>query len=95
MADKYVDMAVALGAILFIATLVWIGALAVRYAKKGTPGAQVLGAVFLLFGMGNIRDPSNEIVQQAKQLKRREEDDSGDPPATEKRMDATGEEGRA
>lgn len=74
----YAYMAVVLGAILFIALLAWIGVLAVRYVKKGAPGAQVLGTVFLLFGMGNIRDPSNEIVQQVKQPKRREEDYSGD-----------------
>jgi hypothetical protein len=48
--------------------------------KKGSTAAQVLGATFLLFGFGNFRDPTNDIVQQAKQLKRREEDDSGDPP---------------
>jgi len=59
---------------------VGLGARAVRYAKKGSAGAQVLGAAFLFFSMGNMRDPSDEIMQQAKQLKRREEDDSGDPP---------------
>jgi hypothetical protein len=53
---------------------------AVRFAKKGTPGAEVLGAVFLLFGFGNFRDPTNDLVHQAQRLKRREEDDSGDPP---------------
>jgi hypothetical protein len=53
---------------------------AVRYAKRGVPGAQVLGAVFLLFGFGNIRDPTNDIVQQAQKLKQREDDDAGDPP---------------
>jgi hypothetical protein len=60
--------------------LVALGVQLIRYAKKGSPGAQVLGATFMLLSFGNIRDPSNELIQEAKQLKRREEDDSGDPP---------------
>jgi hypothetical protein len=66
-----------------VVALAFLGALmvrAVRYAKKGSPGAQALGLTLLLFGWGNIRDPTENIVQQAKQLKRREEDDAGDPP---------------
>jgi len=63
-----------------IASLFWVGVQAVRFAKKGSPGAEVLGAALLLFSFGNFRDPLNETVQEAKQLKRREEDDSGDPP---------------
>jgi hypothetical protein len=52
---------------------------AIRLAKKGKSGAHVLGAAFLLFGFGNFRDPMNEVVQEAKQLKKREEDDAGNP----------------
>jgi hypothetical protein len=81
------DAALLLGQILFVvavfALLVRVGVKLVRYAKKGTPGAQVLGAAFLLsglFGIGNFRDPTNDIVHQAQRLKRREEDDAGDPP---------------
>lgn len=73
-------LADAVFAMTFLAFLVYLGVKAIRFAKKGTEGAHVLGAAFLLFGFGNFRDPTNEIVQQAKQLKRREEDDSGDPP---------------
>ena len=62
-----------------LAFLVFLAVKAVRLAKKGSQGAHVLGAALLLFGFGNFRDPTNEIVQQAKQLKRRDEDDSGDP----------------
>jgi hypothetical protein len=62
-----------------LAFLVWVGVQAVRLAKKGSPGAEVLGAAFLLFSLGNFRDPLNEMVQEAKRPKRREEDDSGDP----------------
>jgi hypothetical protein len=68
-----------------LAFLAALGVRAVRFAKKGTPGAHVLGAAFLFFSMGNIRDPADEIVQQAKQLKRRDEDDSGDPPDDDER----------
>lgn len=63
-----------------LAFVLALGTRAVRFAKKGTPGAHVLGAAFLFFSMGNFRDPTDEIVQEAKKLKRREEDDSGDPP---------------
>ena len=76
----YEDFVWTVVVLLFFALLAWLGVRAIRYAKKGVPGAQVLGAVFLLFGFGNIRDPSEDTVQQAKQLKKREEDDAGDPP---------------
>lgn len=65
--------------IVALAFLGLLGVQAVRFARRGAPGAHVLGAAFLLFGFGNFRDPTNEIVQQAKQLKQREDDDSGDP----------------
>jgi hypothetical protein len=57
-----------------------LGVHAVASAKKSSAGAHVLGAAFLLLSMGNMRDPTDDIVQQAKQLKQRDEDDSGDPP---------------
>ncbi|HEX5047150.1 MAG TPA: hypothetical protein VFX89_08530 [Gammaproteobacteria bacterium] len=60
--------------------LIGLGVRAVQHAKSGSAGAHVLGAAFLFFAMGNMRDPTDEIAQQAKQLKRRDEDASGDPP---------------
>jgi hypothetical protein len=63
-----------------VAFLVLCAVQAVQLAKKGARGAHALGAAFLLIGLGNFRDPTNETVLQAKQLKKREEDDSGDPP---------------
>ena len=63
-----------------LAFVVTLSVRAVRFAKRGTAGAQVLGAGFMLLSGGNIRDPDNELVEQAKQLKQRDEDDSGDPP---------------
>ena len=76
-----------------VVALAFLGALCVRavlYAKKGSPGAQVLALTLMLFGFGNIRDPTENIVQQAKQLKRREEDDSGDPPTGDDAESRTG-----
>jgi hypothetical protein len=61
-------------------SLLALGVQLVQLAKKGRTSAQVLGATFLLLGFGDFRDPTNEIKQQAIQLKRREENDSGDPP---------------
>jgi multisubunit Na+/H+ antiporter MnhB subunit len=63
-----------------LAFLLALGSRAIRFAKKGTPGAHVLGAAFLFFSMGNFRDPTDEMVQEAKKLKRRDENESGDPP---------------
>ena len=57
-----------------IATGVWL----VRYAKRGSPGAHALGAVFLLFGMGNFRDPTNSTVQESNR-RGEKDDDSGEP----------------
>jgi hypothetical protein len=47
-------------------------------SKKGSAAAHVLGATFMLMGFGNFRDPTNEIVQAAKEHKQRKENDQGD-----------------
>ena len=75
--------ATAVFAAVALASLVGFAVQLVRLGKKGSAAAHVLGASFMLIGFGNFRDPTNEIVQQAKQLKQREEDDSGDPPDPE------------
>ena len=67
-----------------LTSLCALGVQLVRLSKKGSAAAHVLGATFMLIGFGNFRDPTNEIVQQAKQLKRREDDDAGDPPDHER-----------
>lgn len=52
-----------------------------RWARKRAKGAYVLGAVLAPFiAPGNVTDPDGRIVHQAKQHKKREEDDAGDPP---------------
>ena len=72
--------ATAVFAAVALTSLFALGVQLVRLGKKGSAAAHVLGATFMLIGFGNFRDPTNEIVQQAKQLKQREDDDSGDPP---------------
>jgi hypothetical protein len=67
------------GCLVFTA-LVWAGVQAVKYARRGSAGAHVLGAVFILLGFGNMQDPTMQTVAEAKQRKGSEEDDSGDPP---------------
>ena len=67
-----------------LTSLFALGAKLILLSKKGSAAAHVLGATFMLIGFGNFRDPSNEIVQQAKQVKQREDDDSGDPPDSER-----------
>lgn len=53
----------------------------VRWARTRAKGAYALGAVLLPLGaFGNVSDPDNRIVQEAKELKKREEDNAGDPP---------------
>lgn len=71
-----------------LASLLALGVQLVLSSKKGSAAAHVLGATFLLIGFGNFRDPTNETVQQAKQLKQREDDESGDPPDDEPWRDA-------
>jgi len=69
-----------LGFLAILAIFITLCVLAVRYAKKGSGGAAVLGAALMLMGFGNMRDPTNTAVQEAKQSKKGQEGESGDPP---------------
>jgi hypothetical protein len=71
-------------AVVAATSLIALGVQLVGLSKKGSAAAHVLGASFMLIGFGNFRDPTNEIVQQAKHLKQREDDDAGDPPDPER-----------
>ena len=78
-------LAAATAALFFGAVLVG-GYRVVTWARRQSKGAYVIGAALAPFiGMGNVVDPDFRIVQEAKQLKKREEDDPGDPsnPAEE------------
>jgi hypothetical protein len=52
----------------------------IRRARRGGRVIQVVGAAFTLMTMGNVRDPSNERVEVAKQPRKKESGDTGDPP---------------
>jgi hypothetical protein len=67
-----------------LTSLFALGLQLVLLSKKGSAAAHVLGATFLLIGFGNFRDPTNEIVQAAKEHKQRKDNDQGDPPDPER-----------
>ena len=71
-------------AVVALGSLFALGVRLVLLSKKGTAAAHMLGAAFMLMGFGNMRDPSEEIVQAAKEHKQRKENDQGDPPDTER-----------
>ena len=78
------DVAGLLRALMILAILgflIALGIWAVRYGRKGTGRAGMLGAALLFFGFGNMLDPTNEAIHQAKESKKRKEGESGDPPA--------------
>ena len=68
--------------VIVLVALVFVLVRLVRSAKKGGKGLQAFGTAMMLFGFGSPKDPANDIVEQAEKLKRREEDNAGDPPAT-------------
>ena len=50
-------------------------------ARRQSKSAYIIAAALAPFiAMGQVVDPDFRIVQQAKQLKKREEDNPGDPP---------------
>ncbi len=56
----------------------------VVWARRRSKRAYVIGAALAPFmALGNVSDPDFRILQEAKRLKNREDDDSGDPPGTE------------
>ena len=51
------------------------------WARRRASGAYVFGAFLIpIGGIGNVSDPDFKIVDDAKQIKRQEEDNTGDPP---------------
>jgi len=53
----------------------------VVWARRGSKNAFVVGAALAPFiALGNGGDPESKIVQEAKRLKNREDDNPGDPP---------------
>lgn len=68
-------LAVIGGASLFI----WIGIVVIKAAKRGGGGIQALGAMLMMFGWGNMRDPGNNTVAEAQDGRIRKGTNSGDP----------------
>lgn len=56
----------------------------VVWARRRSKRAYVVGAALApLIALGKVTDPDFRVVQEAKQLKKRDEGDAGDPPAPE------------
>jgi hypothetical protein len=56
----------------------------VLWARRRAKRAYIIGAALAPFiALGNVSDPDFRIVNEAKQLKKREEDEPGDPPSQE------------
>jgi len=49
---------------------------------SNNPLLQAVLSVIVLVAFGSPKDPVNDIVEQAEKLKRSEEGNAGDPPAT-------------
>ena len=62
-----------------LAMLSWVGIVMVKAAKRGGGGMQALGAAMMMFGWGNMRDPRNDTVAEAKDGRIRKGNYSGDP----------------
>jgi len=56
----------------------------VVWARRRSKRAYIIGAALApLIALGSLVDPDMRIVQEAKRLKKREEDNPGDPPGSE------------
>lgn len=66
---------VAAAAIAFL----WVLVALVRSARRGGKGVHAIGAALMLFGWGNLRDPADNPVAEAKDGRVRKGETSGDP----------------
>ena len=62
------------------AAFCWLLVALVRSARRKGKGIQAAGAMLMLFGWGNLRDPHNDTVAEAQDGRIRKGTDSGDPP---------------
>jgi hypothetical protein len=53
-----------------------------RQAKSGSKAVRAAGMMMALFGWGNMRDPRNDTVAEARDGRVRKGNESGDPPDT-------------
>ena len=68
------------GVVSTLGLLAWLGVKLVRGARRGK-GFQAVGAVLMLFGWGNLRDPRNDTVAEANEGQPRRGEATGDPPS--------------
>ena len=68
-----------------LVAFIWLLFALVRAAKRGGKGMRSFGAALMLFGWGNLRDPRNDTVAEAKDGRIRKGTDSGPPLDDESR----------
>jgi hypothetical protein len=61
--------------------LCWVLFWTVRQARRGGKTMRAAGAMLMLFGWGNLRDPSNNTVAEAREGRLKKGNESGAPPA--------------
>jgi hypothetical protein len=61
------------------ALLIWIGTVMMKAARRGGGGMRGIGAVMMLFGWGNMRDPRNDTVAEAQDGRIRKGTNTGEP----------------
>ena len=79
MADIHIAIRVLVAFGVF-AAFVWLLVRLVRSARRGGKGMRAAGAMLMLFGWGNLRDPRNDTVAEAQEGRVRRGEESGDPP---------------
>ena len=74
----------------FLFSVCYAGYRLVVRARRQSKSAYIVAAVLgTLIALGQVVDPDFRVVQEAKQLKKREEDDPGDPPGSEDENDVS------
>jgi len=69
-----------------LSVLTWFAVVMVKAAKRGGGGMRGIGAALMMFGWGNMRDPRNDTVAEAKDGRVRRGTYSGDPLDEESRQ---------
>lgn len=69
-----------IGAAAAFVGFVWILIALVKNARRGGKPMHAIGAALMLFGWGNLRDPGNNPVAEARDGRIRKDNESGDPP---------------
>jgi hypothetical protein len=74
----HITIRVLLALVAFVAFVLVLWGL-VRGARRGGKGMRAAGAMLMLFGWGNLRDPRNDTVAEAQDGRIRKGNESGDP----------------